>query len=150
MCDTLVALPAATADGSLLLAKNSDREPNEAQVITCAPAVDYPEGIGLRCTYLQIPQARHTHAVLISRPFWMWGAEMGVNEHGVVIGNEALFTKVKVPATGLTGMDLLRLGLDALLRLTRPYRSLPGCWPSMARAARVAINTSFTIRTASS
>ena len=85
MCDTLVASGRAVADGATLLAKNSDREPNEAQVLTYAPAAEHNSGARLRCTYLEIPQARQTHAVLLSRPFWMWGAEMGVNARGVHI-----------------------------------------------------------------
>ena len=33
MCDTIEALPEATADGAMLLAKNADTEVNEAQQI---------------------------------------------------------------------------------------------------------------------
>ncbi|MCB0901884.1 MAG: C69 family dipeptidase [Candidatus Nanopelagicales bacterium] len=112
MCDTFVSLPDATTDGSVILGKNSDREPNEAHEIVMLPASD-PESTTLRATYIDIPQVGHTHAVLLSKPYWIWGAEMGVNEHGVAIGNEAVFTKAKrEKQPGLLGMDLLRLGLE--------------------------------------
>ncbi|MEM2931153.1 MAG: C69 family dipeptidase, partial [Thermoproteota archaeon] len=64
------------------------------------------------CTYVRVPQVKRTYAVIISRPVWMWGAEMGVNEFGLAIGNEAVFTREKKLEKGLTGMDLLRLALE--------------------------------------
>lgn len=113
MCDTIVVPAELTEDGVTLFAKNSDREPNEAQYIEMIPSADNADGSTLTCTYIEIPQVAHTHAVILSRPFWMWGAEMGVNECGVAIGNEAVFSKVpaqREPA--LLGMDLLRLALE--------------------------------------
>lgn len=110
MCDTLVSL----GGDAPLFAKNSDRDPNEAQVLQWHAAADHDPGSTVACTWHEIPQVARTHAVLISRPWWMWGAEIGANEHGVVIGNEAVFTR----RTGdrgdglLLGMDLLRLALE--------------------------------------
>ena len=113
MCDTLIATRGTTADGIAIFAKNSDRQPNEGQYLTMLPAADYPEGTMAKCTYIEIPQAKHTHKVLLSKPFWIWGAEIGMNEHGVVIGNEAIFSRVPAEKQGrLIGMDLLRLGLE--------------------------------------
>lgn len=113
MCDTLVSLPRATARGGALFAKNSDRERNEAQVLQISPARRNAEGAPLKLTYITIPDAAATHACLLSRPFWMWGAEMGANDRGVVIGNEALHAQTPAQRKrALTGMDLVRLGLE--------------------------------------
>lgn len=113
MCDTMVVLAGASASGRTMLAKNSDREPNEAQYLTSAPAADHSNDDRARCTYIDIDQAPRTHAVVGSRPGWMWGFEHGINEHGLAIGNEALWSRL--PASrepGLLGMDLLRLALE--------------------------------------
>ena len=60
-----------------------------------------------------MPQVEQTFEVLLCKPFWIWGAEMGANEHGVAIGNEAVFTKVPYEKSpGLIGMDFLRLALE--------------------------------------
>jgi dipeptidase len=113
MCDTIVVSADATAEGATLFGKNSDREPNEAHHLVRLPARDYAQPSRVRCTYIEIPQVSHTHEVLLAKPFWMWGAEMGANEHGVVIGNEAVFTRVPYQREGgLLGMDLLRLALE--------------------------------------
>ena len=111
MCDTLWPLAASTARGATLFAKNSDRERNEAQGLELSPR--RRGGGPLRLTYLAIPDAPASHACLGSGPCWMWGAEIGANEHGVAIGNEALHAKTPAQRKrALTGMDLVRLGLE--------------------------------------
>jgi secernin len=112
MCDTFVALPDATLDGSVILGKNSDRPKGEIQDVVTFPAQTYASGQHVQCTYIQIPQIEHTYGVILSKPRWMWGAEMGANECGVVIGNEAVWTNQPYQSTGLLGMDLVRLGLE--------------------------------------
>ena len=108
MCDTLVSL----TDDGVLFAKNSDRDPNESQPLRWHGAADHAPGAEVACTWTTIPQVAHTHATVLSQPWWLWGAEMGANEHGVVIGNEAVFTKRPKGEAGLLGMDLLRLALE--------------------------------------
>jgi secernin len=111
MCDTLVALKNSTKEGITIFAKNSDREPNEPQALEFYPRMEHDEEF-VSCTYVKVPQVERTNAIIISRPVWMWGAEMGVNEFGLAIGNEAVFTREKKLEKGLTGMDLLRLALE--------------------------------------
>ena len=107
MCDTYVALGNYTKDGSVIFGKNSDRLGAEAQLITHAPRMKYSNEDLLECTHVSIPQVSETAAILLSQPYWMWGAEMGANEYSVVIGNEAIATKEPLNETGLLGMDLL-------------------------------------------
>lgn len=112
MCDTFVALSDATKNRSVIFGKNSDRLESEAQLITHAPRKRHSKGIEVKCTHISIPQVSETAAIILSQPYWIWGAEMGANEYGVVIGNEAVATKEPLKETGLLGMDLLRLGLE--------------------------------------
>jgi secernin len=108
VCDTFVF---HTETGPVL-AKNSDRDPNEAQLWEWTPAATHADGERTRTTYVDLPQVGRTHATVVSRPWWMWGAEVGANEHGVAIGNEAVFTKERAGLEpGLLGIDLLRLAL---------------------------------------
>jgi len=113
MCDTFLALSSATRDRQTILAKNSDREPDEAQAVVHIPRKQHHDST-VRCTFIDVPQVPETYSCILSKPFQMWGAEMGVNEFGVAVGNEAVFTKVSHPRRndGLTGMDMLRLALE--------------------------------------
>lgn len=112
MCDTYVSLSETSRDESVIFGKNSDRLESETQLITYIPRKNYSQDEKLKCTHITIPQIKETYAVLLSQPWWMWGAEMGANECDVVIGNESVQTKEPLNETGLLGMDLLRLGLE--------------------------------------
>lgn len=113
MCDTLTALPNSTADGSVLFGKNSDREPNEPLVMLRIPGGARENGKRQKCTYIETEAKETRNEVVLMKPSWMWGAEMGVNAKGLVIGNEAVFTKEKQEKNAaLLGMDMLRLALE--------------------------------------
>jgi len=113
MCDTLVAVGAESADGVTVFAKNSDRKALEAQPFLQFPAAAHPPGSTVRCTHVEIPQVAETYRVMGHSPWWVWGFEHGVNEHGVAIGNMTVFSKEPVEEQpGLIGMDLVRLGLE--------------------------------------
>lgn len=112
MCDTMVALGNSTKDSSVIFAKNSDRQPNEPHIIIRVPRKQYKKGEKLKCTYIEIDQAETTYEVLLLKPSWMWGCEMGCNEFGLNIGNEAVFTKEKYAKDSLIGMDMVRIALE--------------------------------------
>ncbi|HSW11812.1 MAG TPA: hypothetical protein VLI06_03160 [Solimonas sp.] len=108
MCDTQVLV----AGNGIWFAKNSDREPQEPQAVLRLPAVRGDTARSVRTTYIDVPQVPNRHALILSKPCWIWGAEMGVNEHGLAIGNEAIFSRQRSRQPALLGMDLLRLALE--------------------------------------
>lgn len=114
-CDTFAVLPPGTEGNCVIFGKNSDRPSDEVQEVVYVPASDHPVPCKLKCTYIEIDQVPHTYATILSKPSWMWGAEMGANEYSVCIGNEAVWTKLNDDSDSvekLLGMDLLRLGLE--------------------------------------
>jgi secernin len=111
-CDTSVALPPLTAGNQIIFAKNSDRAVNECQPLRHFPRQSHPAGATLNTQYLEIPQVETTWEMIGSAPWWLWGFEMGVNEWGVTIGNEAVHTREATHDRALIGMDLVRLGLE--------------------------------------
>lgn len=113
MCDCLVALSRASERGHTLFAKNSDRPPHERQSMRWFPAGREPSTV--RATHIEIAGHRaDTLACVLSVPEWCWGAEHGVNEAGVAMGNESIYTTLdpRGAPDGLIGMDLVRLGLQ--------------------------------------
>ncbi|MDD3862881.1 MAG: peptidase U34 [Clostridia bacterium] len=107
MCDTLWQ----KKDGFSIFLKNSDRAANEPNLCVFFPA-EKARG-EVECTYIKIPDKKKHYAALLVKPSWTWGAEMGVNEFGVCVGNEAVFTKTKTKKIqSLIGMDFVRLALE--------------------------------------
>src|SRR5271167_1230643 len=108
MCDTLCG----PGPRGMVFAKNSDRPPGEVQ-IAWPFGRRASAGCTLRTQYVTIGDTG-AHAAFLSCPTWLWGAEHGVNEHGVAIGNERVSTTHDAAAAkpALIGMDLVRLGLE--------------------------------------
>ncbi|KAG8446875.1 hypothetical protein GDO86_014360 [Hymenochirus boettgeri] len=112
-CDCFVSLPPASISPFVIFGKNSDRPRDEVQEVVYYPAASHPRGSKVTCTFIEVEQVTETLAVLLSCPSWLWGAEMGANEKGVCIGNEAVWTKEPVSdSEALLGMDLVRLALE--------------------------------------
>ncbi len=93
-----------------MFAKNSDRPPGEVQLVSAHRR--RPAGGVLATQYLRLEDQGAVGA-LLAQPTWLWGAEHGVNEHGVAIGNERIESWRRSPRrAALIGMDLVRLALE--------------------------------------
>ncbi len=113
MCDTFVALPSATLEKTTLFAKSADCEVNEANALARIPRRQHVKGEAVRITHLVIPQAEETYEILLTKAFWTYGCEIGVNEYGLSMGEEAVFTtQMDEEKDGIIGPDLMRIGLE--------------------------------------
>ena len=113
MCDSIVVTREFTRNGITIFGKASDRAVNEPQPFVYIPAADHRTGETVNCTYIEVEQVPHTNAMILSKPSWIWGGEMGINEHDVCIGNEAIFSReMNSTCSALLGMDILRLALE--------------------------------------
>jgi len=127
MCDTFFISSENSAEGFPILCKNSDRPIGESQGVIFISREDYEKKESfsgdreeIKVTYISVLRWVRRNDVVLGRPSWMWGAEMGVSSSGVAIGNEAIFTKnlrgkrrVKGENNGLLGMDVLRIALES-------------------------------------
>lgn len=117
MCDVLVALPDSTKHNRIIFSKNSDRPAGESQVLYFSTGKKRQTDGNIQCSYIKVPETKEVLSTLGCRPYWCWGYETGMNEADVVGGNAAIFTKSlhdpdNQGQLGLTGMELLRLGLE--------------------------------------
>ena len=114
MCDSFVALPPATLNDTVILGKSADCQVNEALALVRIPNQKHLPGEVFKTAFIVIPQVEETHEVIMGKSFWTWGGEIGINEYGVAIGNEAVFTTLQKEEKfdGLVVTDMLRLGLE--------------------------------------
>lgn len=123
MCDTYVVLSDVAKTGTTVLCKNSDRPEFDCQPMAYHMRKKCNQGTKLNLAYITIDQAEERYATMGSSPYWCWGYEEGINEFGVAIGNEAIYTKDLTENTelekagapvkkGILGMEIIRLGLE--------------------------------------
>jgi len=106
MCDTLI-LHNSRGNPSIF-GKNSDRHPEEPQALVYIPAQE-PKVAKLGGG-IEYPDM--SYDFLLSKPSWIDGGEMGLNNRGLAIGNEAVFSRFKPDKKGVLGMDILRAALS--------------------------------------
>ncbi|XP_060079716.1 secernin-3-like [Ylistrum balloti] len=115
MSDIFVAFPSVTANNTVIFGKNSDRPASEIQEVVYFSGAQHDPGSKVKCTFVEIEQVEQTYNVILSKPTWCWGAEMGANDKGVCVGCTSVWTKLchqGEHADKLIGVDFVRLALE--------------------------------------
>ncbi len=111
-CDMLVALGSATTDQQTLVGMNFYLAGRERCRLRHLPASHHTPDETITTGQLQLPQVRSTPAVLGLQSEGAWGLLHGCNEHQVVLGVTHWRSRLAPKHPGLSGTDLVRLGLE--------------------------------------
>jgi len=113
-CTTIMAVGNSTKDGSTIIAKNRDLSEYEVQWLYHSPRKQYPKSAKLKLQYIEIPQTNVTWAWVGSKSYTKkWGVGMGINEWGVVVGDNDAPTREPLEGdNGLHDNDICRLILE--------------------------------------
>ena len=113
-CDMVVVTPKGSADGSMIWAKNSNRNNEECMTFKFHAGGKHEPGEMVKVSSREIPQAPVTYSIIGAEPYWGWGGEIEMNEKGVCCGNELIPTNdpIHYEEDGLNGHDLNRLAVE--------------------------------------
>ena len=111
-CDMVLATGSAAVDGQALLGLNYHAPLGEQPVLEQFRGRPHEPGETVHATHIEIPQARRTFSTLGCRTGKGWGLRFGVNEFHVSLACASWSSRLIRPQAGLTGPDLVRLGLE--------------------------------------
>ncbi|PWJ44067.1 C69 family dipeptidase [Sediminitomix flava] len=122
MGNIFVALGKEVSEGHVMIGKNANRPINEGQALIRIPRVDHFDK-EVECSFISIPQVSSTYEIIISKPYKLWGAEMGMNEFDLAVACSVVEGKNKFlqKNDGLTAQDISRLILE---RCSNPQEAI--------------------------